>query len=147
MRRVTALLAALTAVVVMAVVALVIAADDDAAPLSDGLGLTSQKAAAGDIDIVVTPQQLDDRGAAFTVTLDTHTGALDADLTQSTLAVGGSPWPGAAWDGDGPGGHHRTGRLSFGTGGRPNGAVVLTISGLPEPVRMTWTLDDTAVEP
>jgi hypothetical protein len=65
--------------------------------------------------ITVTPHP----GAAgkweFDVTLNTHSGALNDDLVKSAVLVtaDGKQFAPTAWRGDGPGGHHRKGVLSF----------------------------------
>lgn len=93
----------------------------------------------GDVEVKVRPTALDASGAQFTVTFDTHNGELDADLTAATLDVDGARWPAATWDGDPPGGHHRTGTLRFSEAGPTSGTATLTIVGLAEPAVFTWT--------
>lgn len=93
-----------------------------------------------DVDVKIGPRQLDDQGAVFTITLDTHFVELSADVTRASLAVGDTEWPVEGWSGDGPGGHHREGELRFRAGGPAAGTATLTIPGLPEPVEVTWDL-------
>jgi hypothetical protein len=109
------------------------------APASD-IGLETRTVTVGEVDVKIEPRQLDDRGATFHITLDTHSVELDADLTQATLRVGSSDWPVNGWSGDGPGGHHREGDLRFQAAGPSAGTVTLEIPGLPEPVEATWAL-------
>lgn len=141
MRRVVMIVAALAAVATGFVLVRGAGGSDDGdSVVTSDRGLVSQQVSSGDIDIVVKPEQLDDRQATFTITLDTHATELDADITQATLDVDGTAWPVADWSGDGPGGHHRSGLLRFTAGGRPTGTAVLTLNDLPEPVAVTWTL-------
>lgn len=112
--------------------------DPDADPT---LGLEAQEVSAGEVDVTIEPVQLDDRGAAFRIVLDTHAVDLTADLTHVTLDVGGTPWSVEAWSGDGPGGHHREGELRFESAGPATGTAILTIPELPEPVEATWDLN------
>jgi hypothetical protein len=104
------------------------------------IGLETRTVTVGEVDVTIEPRQLDDRGATFHITLDTHSVELDADLTQATLRVGSADWPIDGWSGDGPGGHHREGDLRFRSAGPSAGTVTLEIPGLPEPVEATWAL-------
>ena len=104
-------------------------------------GLQARTQQIGGLEVKVTPTQLDSRGAAFTITFDTHTGAPTIDVARSAnLTVDGTAWTGATWSGDGPGGHHRTGTLRFPATGPTRGAARLSITGLAAPVDMTWQL-------
>jgi hypothetical protein len=108
-------------------------------PRSTIAGLDQQSATVASIEVIARPVQLDAGGAAFAVTLDTHSGSLANDLAASSrLEVGGVTWPAAGWDGDPPGGHHRTGTLRFNAAGTPTGNFTLTMDGLGDPVVFTW---------
>lgn len=104
-------------------------------------GLETQVVSSGEVEVTMEPVQLDDRGAAFSIVLDTHAVDLSADLTRATLEVSGTTWPVEAWSGDEPGGHHREGELRFESAGPATGTAILTIPELPEPVEATWDLD------
>ena len=96
---------------------------------------------AGAVEVKITPTTLDSSGAEFTIVLDTHSADLSVDLTTAAqLNVGGTAWAVEGWDGDGPGGHHRTGQIRFTAKGPAQGTATLRISGLPEPVEATWDL-------
>ena len=96
---------------------------------------------AGAVEVKITPTELDSSGAKFTIVLDTHSADLSLDLTTaSQLDVGGTAWAVEGWEGDGPGGHHRTGQLRFTAKGPAQGIAILRISGLPEPVEAMWEL-------
>lgn len=104
---------------------------------SDDNGLGSRKTQVGEVEIDVALRRLDDV-AEFDVTLDTHSGSLDADLELSQLSVGGTDWSSPTWDGDGPGGHHREGTLRFDAGSPADGDVRLSLGGFGEDVVLTW---------
>lgn len=106
-----------------------------------GPSLPSRTATAGPVEVRVTPRAIDATGARFSVVLDNHEVDLTGDYAAaSTLTVGGAAWSGARWSGAGPGGHHRSGTLSFTAGGRATGPVELRLGGLPKPVTLRWTL-------
>lgn len=104
---------------------------------SNETGLGSRKIQVGEVEIVVELRRLDDT-AEFDITLDTHSGSLDADLELSSLSVDGTDWAEPTWEGDGSGGHHREGILRFGAAGPPNGDVRLSLAGFGESVVLTW---------
>jgi hypothetical protein len=110
-------------------------------PSTEGTGLETRTIPAGEVTVKIDPVAIDDDGASFEITLDTHSVALDMDVAESaSLLVGGKPWTGTRWQGDGPGGHHREGTLTFETGGPADGTARLELEGFPEPVRATWDL-------
>lgn len=113
---------------------------DDAGTLAPAEvpGLETRTVTVGEVDIEIQPIQLDDEGAVFAITLDTHSVELSADLTRASLEVDGVAWPVEAWSGDGPGGHHREGELRFASAGSPTGTVRLVLPDFPEPVDVTW---------
>ena len=95
----------------------------------------------GAVTVNVEPRQLDGAGAVFAVSFDTHSVPLDMDVTNAArLVVGTTSWPVAGWSGDGAGGHHRKGNLTFTAAGPATGTATLTIDGLPKPVTVTWTV-------
>lgn len=97
--------------------------------------------AAGDVDVRIEPIRVDEAGAVFLVSLDTHSIDLDIDIAGSaTLDVDGVAWGGVSWVGDPPGGHHRSGELSFEFAGPTDGRITLRIDGLPGPVVVEWDL-------
>ena len=142
MRRRLILGAIAAAGVVAAVVLVATPGSDDSPPAAaNASGLDTRTVSAGEVDIKIEPLQLDDDGAAFAITLDTHSVELSFDLTaDARLEVGATTWLVTAWVGDGPGGHHREGTLEFEATGPPTGSARLTVGGLPEPVEATWEL-------
>lgn len=130
---------ALVAVAAAAVVWLV--ASRGRSTQENAAGLSPRTVTAGEVEVRIVPVRIDDSGAIFRVSLDTHSGELALDLAgASQLEVNGSSWSGATWTGDAPGGHHVLGELSFPAGGPATGEARLTIGGLPAPVVATWTL-------
>lgn len=103
--------------------------------------LTTREISAGEVDVTATPTHISESGATFEIAFDTHSVELVAELPgDASLTVNGTEWPARAWDGDGPGGHHREGTLGFGAGGEPAGTARLSINGLPEDVEFAWNL-------
>ncbi|MBI1379288.1 MAG: hypothetical protein GC157_17685 [Frankiales bacterium] len=79
--------------------------------------------------------------ASFTVELSNHAIDLSDDMAgKATLSVDGRAWGGATWAGDPPGGHHRTGTLTFAGSGQATGPVVLTVIAGGSPTVFTWKL-------
>jgi hypothetical protein len=132
-------------VIVAAVVSIVLANvggnDGDEAPAE----FPRRTVQAGGVEVALQPLRIDASGAVLEVVLDTHVTELDMDLTAgAVLDVGGQPWPTLAWEGDGPGGHHREGRLRFDAAGPAAGTVTLRLRGFEAPVEATWTMGETS---
>jgi len=70
------------------------------------------------VTINITPIEFgrDAKVWKLTVAFDTHSGSLDDDLLKVTSLVDneGSTYQPISWEGQGPGGHHREGVLTFG---------------------------------
>ena len=104
-------------------------------------GLDKRTTTIGDLEVTVTPTQLDGNGAAFTIAFDTHTGAPTIDVAaNAALTVDGAQWTTPTWSGDGPGGHHRAGTLRFTAAGPARDTARLAITGLDQPLELTWQL-------
>ena len=130
---------ALAAGLLIAVVVLA-ACSTSSAPKA-AAGLQARKATMGGLEVTITPTELDSRGAAFAVVVDTHPGAPRIDVAKNAaLEVDGTAWIAPTWTDDGPGGHHRSGTLRFASAGPARGTAQLTISGLDQPLDMTWQL-------
>lgn len=80
----------------------------------------------------------------FEIVLDTHSGELNDDLAASSvlLDVKGSKHAPLAWDGAGPGGHHRKGVLRFKSLQPAPDSIELQIRrpGESAPRSFRWTL-------
>jgi len=113
---------------------------DDAVDTVDAAGLAARTTSAGEVDVEIRPRRIDDGGAVFAITLDTHSVELDMDLTEATLEVAGAAWAVAGWSGDGPSGHHREGELRFDPAGPASGTARLVLAGFDEPVEASWDL-------
>ena len=86
-----------------------------AATSAQAADLTTIKNAGYGVTIAVTPQGKADAGPEFKVVMDTHSQDLSDDLLKSAVLVDGAGNRHAptAWEGAGPGGHHREGVLRF----------------------------------
>ncbi len=108
--------------------------------------LGAQKSSAGGVTIAVTPQNVtgDVKTWDFKVTLDTHSQDLSDDLVKSSLLLDGTGGQHApvAWDGAGPGGHHREGVLRFKPISPGPKTIELKIqrAGEPVPRSFRWQL-------
>lgn len=110
-------------------------------------GLDTQKNTERSVTVAVTPQGLADGAASwdFKIVLDTHSADLSDDLVKSTILVdsGGNRHAPAAWEGAGPGGHHREGVLRFKPiSPRPRSVELqITRSGEASPRVFRWQLN------
>ncbi len=82
-----------------------------------GAQLAVQKSSEAGVTVAVTPQAVA-AGAKtwdFQVVLDTHSQELSDDLRKTAVLVDerGQEYRPTAWEGQGPGGHHRSGVLKF----------------------------------
>jgi hypothetical protein len=82
--------------------------------------------------------------ARFEITLNTHGGSLDFDLTKISVLEDdqGKTYKATGWDGPPPGGHHRSGTLAFPALGPGTKTIKLTLKGIydvPERV-FEWPL-------
>jgi len=79
--------------------------------------LVTQKSTERGVTVAVTPQNLTGGAAnwGFKIVFETHSGNLSDDLLKTAALVdaGGKRHMPAAWEGAGPGGHHREGILQF----------------------------------
>lgn len=79
--------------------------------------LAVQKNSARGVTVAVTPVNVaaDAKAWEFRIVLDTHTADLNDDLVSSAALIdsAGRRHAPFAWDGAGPGGHHREGVLRF----------------------------------
>lgn len=108
--------------------------------------LATQKSSANGVTVAVTPGNLAAEAKTwdFAVVLDTHTQELSDDLAKSAVLVddGGNEFKALAWEGAGPGGHHRKGVLKFNTIEPKPRALELRISrpGEPKARIFRWSL-------
>ncbi len=78
--------------------------------------LAPLKSSQGGVTVTVTPTEITRTAKvwAFNVVLDTHSQELSDDVAAiSVLAAQGREAQPLAWEGAGPGGHHREGVLKF----------------------------------
>lgn len=91
----------------------------------------------GQVTVKVTPQTLNGAAWKFDVVFDTHSVELDQDPTQIAVLIDdqGKEHTPSAWEGAGPGGHHREGVLVFEAISSASASVELKIKdvgGVPE---------------
>lgn len=108
--------------------------------------LATQKDSADGVTVAVTPADLA-AGAKtwdFSIVFDTHSQDLSDDIVQSAVLVDdrGNEFKALAWDGPGPGGHHRSGVLKFKPVEPQPGALELRIKrpGEGTPRTFRWRL-------
>lgn len=102
----------------------------------------SQTNNEGAVTVMVLPKTVSESGWEFEITLDTHSGALNEDMTAVAVLVDGAGKEHAplAWEGDSAGGHHRAGILKFKALAQKPEMIKLVIRGIgdiPERV-FTW---------
>ncbi|HSA88754.1 MAG TPA: hypothetical protein VLF42_02530 [Burkholderiales bacterium] len=92
----------------------------------------TQRSSANGVTVAVTPINLAAGAKSwdFTVVLDTHSQDLSDDLVKSAVLLDdkGNQFKALAWEGAGPGGHHRKGVLKFNPVAPPPQALELRIS-------------------
>ena len=106
-------------------------------------GLEQQDSRANGVSISVTPADVAAANWRFDVRLTTHSGSLDDDLTKSAkLIAAGKQYAPAGWEGSAPGGHHRSGVLSFKAVSPRPAAIELRIvrQGEAAPREFRWKL-------
>lgn len=140
-RRALLLVVLATAVAVVAFAGWRLASSGSVAPAqASSPGLAARVIDAGAVQVTVTPASMGSTGVTVNVVLDTHSGSLDIDpATQATATVNGLDAGRPTWRGPGPGGHHIEGSLEFTTPIAAGSTIVLTLTGLPQPVQATWT--------
>lgn len=112
-----------------------------AVPSATGSVLPDATGTAGPVEVTVSNPKVTSTAASFTVELSNHAIDLSDDMAgKATLSVDGRAWGGTTWAGDPPGGHHRTGTLTFAGSGQATGRVVLTVIAGGSPAVFTWTL-------
>ncbi len=106
-----------------------------------GSVLADANGTAGPVEVAVRNPNVTPAGASFTVELSNHAIDLSDDMAgTATLSVDGRVWVGTAWAGDPPGGHHRTGALTFAGSSQARGPVVLTVIAGGNPAVFSWNL-------
>ena len=105
-----------------------------------------QTSDAGRVVIDVTPLTLSGDDWHFDVALNTHSVSLDFDLTEVSVlrCDQGQEYAPAAWEGDGPGGHHRSGVLKFASLDHPTSFVEIVVRDVAVPERVfRWEMPRT----
>ena len=118
---------------------------------SSGPDLSTQQNNAGRVEIDVTPLALDGDIWEFEVALNTHSVDLGFDLTEMGVlrCDRGQEFEAVAWDGSGPGGHHRSGVLKFAAPDHPTSfveVVIRDVAKVPERI-FKWDVPGEAESP
>jgi len=109
--------------------------------------LGTQKSSERGVTVAVTPQNVsaDAKIWDFRIVLDTHSGDLSDDLLKTAVLLDGTGTQHVpvAWDGAGPGGHHREGLLKFNAISPQPAAIELRIqrAGESKPRSFRWQLN------
>lgn len=109
--------------------------------------LAAQMNNEGGVTVKVTPRNLAPDAVSwdFEITLNTHTKALNQDLSRSAVLIdaAGKSHTATGWEGSPPGGHHRSGVLSFQPLPGKQAAVELRVSGIGgvEVRKFRWQLE------
>ncbi len=105
--------------------------------------LPSRTDSRGGVSFKITPLDFDfNNPVEFEIEIDTHSGSLDFEITKiSILKDGkGNKFQALNWEGSPPGGHHRSGILSFPTLNSQTKEIKLVIEDVSERV-FSWELD------
>jgi hypothetical protein len=100
--------------------------------------LQPQTVEAASVTVKVTPLSLKNgEPPAFDIAMDTHSVDLAADMLKTVVLRddSGKEYAPTAWDGAGPGGHHREGKIKFAaltTNFKSVTLVVRNLAGVPE---------------
>lgn len=89
----------------------------ETAAAGNAVTLPKQTSQSGDIDVSVTPGDIaaDAKTWTFSITVDSKGAEITEDLAAAAVIVDdkGKEYPATGYEGDGPGGTHRAGTLSF----------------------------------
>lgn len=102
------------------------------------VALQPQTVAAASVTVKVTPLTLKPgEPPMFDIAMDTHSVDLAADMLKTVVLRddSGKEYAPTAWDGAGPGGHHREGKIKFAaltTNPKSLTLVVKNLAGVPE---------------
>jgi len=83
--------------------------------VAPSLNLETQINSEGGVEVSVTPKSFSNKEWLFGIALNTHSKELTADLVKSVILIDdkGNEYKPIDWQGDPPGGHHRSGILKF----------------------------------
>lgn len=106
--------------------------------------LATQSSSEASVTVKITPRTLTGATWDFDVAFDTHSQALNDDLEKAAVLVvaGGATQTPIKWQGDPPGGHHRSGTLQFKAVTPMPAAIELRITrqGEAKPRSFRWQL-------
>lgn len=85
--------------------------------LNEKISFEAKSDTQGSVTVTATPRYSAGREAAleFEIVMDTHSVELNDDLVKAAVMIAdnGNEYRPSAWEGDMPGGHHRSGILKF----------------------------------
>lgn len=106
--------------------------------------LATQSSSQSGVTVKITPRMLTGASWDFEVVFDTHSQELKDDLEKAAVLVtdGGTTQAPAMWQGNPPGGHHRSGTLQFKAVSPMPAAIELRITrqGEAKPRSFRWQL-------
>lgn len=106
--------------------------------------LAPQSSSEASVTVKITPRTLTGATWDFEVVFDTHSKELKDDLEKAAVLVadGGAALTPVKWQGDPPGGHHRSGTLQFKAISPMPAAIELRITrqGEAKPRSFRWKL-------
>ena len=116
------------------------------AALAVGAQLSEQKSTEAGVTVSVTLQAIaaDAKTWNFDVALNTHAQELSDDFSKTTVLIDdrGVEYRPVAWEGAGPGGHHRSGVLKFAAGKQVPESLEMRMTrpGEAQPRSFRWQL-------
>ena len=123
---------------------LIVAATFAASGAASAANLPTRTTAAAAVTVTATPRPLTGATWEFELSFNTHSSELTDDLVKSASLVvdGRKAYSPLAWQGDPPGGHHRSGVLQFKRITPQPKSIELRITrgGEPKPRVFQWTL-------
>lgn len=100
-------------------------------PVAKKSNLEIQTDNDGEVEIVITPK-IYDKEWFFEIALNTHSEELTVDIMKAMILLDdkGREYAPLAWNGDPPGGHHRSGILRFAPISPQPASIILKIIGV-----------------
>lgn len=113
-------------------------------PVTEENIFSAQTSSEGDIEVETLPKVSDDKKTwSFQITLTTHSGSLDQDLTKLSMLKNeqNQKLKPLKWEGSAPEGHHRQGTLVFPSFSKEPKSVTLTIQSVGREERnFSWSI-------
>jgi len=111
---------------------------------ASSIAFSPQTNSEGEVDIKVTPVTLiPNQKPSFKISFDTHSVELDSDIPQnSVLTDNNNSFSNPSWEGSPPGGHHRSGILTFNKPLKKTESISLVLKNISniQERKFTWNL-------